>query len=254
MNKPKGFVSEVFASYQGEGGWLGRRQIFLRLAGCSRDCAYCDTPRARAVRPASWTCHWPDPDLKTVAQTNPVDAKTLLLLLLQLHGKYGPFYSLAVTGGEPLEQADFVRLLLPAVRKRLPKLKIMLETNGLLAPGLKKVGRLVDFVSADIKLRSSGCGTSDWQGHEEFYAACRGLKGCVKVVVRPQTNLGEMLQAAQIARALVPSWDFILQPDTGVDWKAAWQLEKLDRLAQLALANHPGTRIIPQVHPWLGLK
>src|SRR6476620_8725923 len=40
----KGYLSEIFVSFQGEGLYTGRRQLFLRLSGCHMRCRYCDTP------------------------------------------------------------------------------------------------------------------------------------------------------------------------------------------------------------------
>ena len=39
-----GYLSEVFVSFQGEGAHIGRRHLFVRLAGCNLRCSYCDTP------------------------------------------------------------------------------------------------------------------------------------------------------------------------------------------------------------------
>ncbi|MCD8490558.1 MAG: hypothetical protein LRY51_00895 [Geovibrio sp.] len=39
----KGSINEVFHSVQGEGLYAGARQLFVRLAGCSVGCDYCDT-------------------------------------------------------------------------------------------------------------------------------------------------------------------------------------------------------------------
>lgn len=36
-------VKEIFYSLQGEGARAGQASIFIRLAGCNRACAYCDT-------------------------------------------------------------------------------------------------------------------------------------------------------------------------------------------------------------------
>ena len=44
-------VSEVFSAIQGEGAHVGRRQVFLRLAGCNIRCTYCDQPEALELRP-----------------------------------------------------------------------------------------------------------------------------------------------------------------------------------------------------------
>ena len=40
-------IIEVFSSIQGEGLLIGRRQIFVRFAGCNLNCNYCDTPESR---------------------------------------------------------------------------------------------------------------------------------------------------------------------------------------------------------------
>ncbi|MEM4195978.1 MAG: 7-carboxy-7-deazaguanine synthase QueE, partial [Methanothermobacter sp.] len=40
-------IMEVFSSIQGEGLLLGKRQIFIRFAGCNLNCSYCDTPESR---------------------------------------------------------------------------------------------------------------------------------------------------------------------------------------------------------------
>ena len=48
----RGSVAEVFRSWQGEGLLLGRRMVFVRLAGCRVGCRYCDTAWAFDV-PAS---------------------------------------------------------------------------------------------------------------------------------------------------------------------------------------------------------
>ncbi|MEM9800788.1 MAG: 7-carboxy-7-deazaguanine synthase QueE, partial [Planctomycetota bacterium] len=44
-------VMEVFASFQGEGLYVGQPQVFLRLAGCPMRCRWCDTPGSWDVRP-----------------------------------------------------------------------------------------------------------------------------------------------------------------------------------------------------------
>ncbi|MBI2447469.1 MAG: 7-carboxy-7-deazaguanine synthase QueE, partial [Candidatus Omnitrophica bacterium] len=40
-------ISEIFSSIQGEGLYLGKRQIFVRFYGCNMRCAYCDTMPSR---------------------------------------------------------------------------------------------------------------------------------------------------------------------------------------------------------------
>ena len=49
---PPAWLHELFVGVQGEGPRVGERQVFVRLAGCPRACAYCD---ARAARRSSST-------------------------------------------------------------------------------------------------------------------------------------------------------------------------------------------------------
>ena len=36
-------VKEIFTSIQGEGPFVGYKQLFIRLCGCNLNCKYCDT-------------------------------------------------------------------------------------------------------------------------------------------------------------------------------------------------------------------
>ena len=36
-------IKEVFASIQGEGPFVGYKQLFVRFCGCNLSCNYCDT-------------------------------------------------------------------------------------------------------------------------------------------------------------------------------------------------------------------
>jgi organic radical activating enzyme len=36
-------INEIFYSIQGEGYWMGRPAVFVRMAGCNLRCQYCDT-------------------------------------------------------------------------------------------------------------------------------------------------------------------------------------------------------------------
>ena len=37
------FIKEIFTSVQGEGFFIGEKQIFIRFCGCNLKCDYCDT-------------------------------------------------------------------------------------------------------------------------------------------------------------------------------------------------------------------
>ena len=95
-------INEIFYSIQGEGKYTGAAMVFIRLAGCSAGCAWCDTKYAQKIN-----------FLLTPAQ------------ILARIKKY-PARRVALTGGEPCEQD-----ILPLI-KLLGKNKyeIHLETNG----------------------------------------------------------------------------------------------------------------------------
>ncbi|MDZ4172032.1 MAG: 7-carboxy-7-deazaguanine synthase QueE [Methanobacteriaceae archaeon] len=86
-------IMEVFSSIQGEGLLIGRRQIFVRFAGCNLNCNYCDTPESR----------------KSIAGQQ----KTLEELQKDIMDIITPdFHSISFTGGEPLLQANFIKTFL----------------------------------------------------------------------------------------------------------------------------------------------
>jgi len=99
-------VNEVFWSAQGEGMHSGTSSIFVRLAGCSLRCPYCDTRRA-------WSRGRSMETAEVVAAVAGLKADA-------------PRARLVITGGEPLEQ-DLGGLLAGFHRRQF----VALETNGL---------------------------------------------------------------------------------------------------------------------------
>ncbi len=95
-------VSEIFYSVQGEGRHSGMPAVFLRLAGCSMGCDFCDTKYAFA----------------------PGTQMNSLQILVEL-AKY-PCKTVVVTGGEPAEQD------LPGLINALKSAGhiVHIETNG----------------------------------------------------------------------------------------------------------------------------
>lgn len=102
-------INEIFWSFQGEGLRVGVPSIFLRLAGCSIQCPYCDTKD-------SWKS---DPGASMSIEE--------ILLEMEKYKKKYPQSQVVITGGEPLEQ-DLSEITL-ALKKKNYFLSI--ETNGL---------------------------------------------------------------------------------------------------------------------------
>ncbi|MBR5998220.1 MAG: 7-carboxy-7-deazaguanine synthase QueE, partial [Deltaproteobacteria bacterium] len=192
---------EIFSSVQGEGAWVGRRQIFVRCAGCNLACAYCDT--RHAAPPGILT-----EDGRRLA--NPVAPEALLALVdAFLQRLPGAHHSLSLTGGEPLLHAETLREILPFLRKKLP---IYLETNGTLPEALSKVLPHLDHVALDIKLSAVTGEPTRWDAHAEFLRLADPVGGCVKVRVAPELAEEELARAAALAAEKAPHLPLILQP------------------------------------------
>ncbi|MFG0318817.1 MAG: radical SAM protein, partial [Planctomycetota bacterium JB042] len=144
-----GALAEVFPTWQGEGIHVGRRHLFVRLAGCDVGCRFCDTPSALR-RPARFVVRSAGGE---ATHDNPIDAARAASLVLDVARSDGPFHRLAVTGGEPLEQPAFLAdLLRRLVDGGAPP--VLLETAGTEPDALAEVIGSVATVSMDVKLPS----------------------------------------------------------------------------------------------------
>ncbi|MCL5058290.1 MAG: 7-carboxy-7-deazaguanine synthase QueE [Actinobacteria bacterium] len=156
----KAAVREIFSSVQGEGPYVGTRQIFIRFDGCNLSCRYCDTARSGAARHCRVEAVPGKRDFVEVA--NPLSGPELVKLL-QKYFNAGGHHFTSLTGGEPLVHAEYLEGLLPAIKQM--GLKVYLETNGTLYAELSRVIGLIDIVAMDIKLPgTSGCGPL-WEKH-----------------------------------------------------------------------------------------
>ncbi len=238
---------EVFSSLQGEGLLIGRRQLFIRMAGCNLDCAYCDTPFAPQAH-----CRVEDaPGSNNFrALANPVSLETCSTLVADwLQRLPGVHHSISLTGGEPLVQVEVLQEWLPVLRHLLP---IHLETNGTLPDAVGAVVKDLDWVSTDLKLASVSGEPTPWEVHGDFLRRVKDLPGCVKAVVGEETDLDEVRQAARLVQSCAPDLPLILQPVTrnGEVGLGSRQLLELQTHAALI---HPATQVIPQTHRFIGV-
>lgn len=230
MNKAK--VSEIFLSYQGEGTYIGSRQLFVRFFGCNLDCVYCDT---RLSSYKSFT------------------KEALLSKILDFEDDYN---ELVFTGGEPLLYSDFLRDFIPAY-KHMRKQKIYLETNGVLSDELSAVSDLIDVVAMDFKLPSSSPGQEEfWEQHQKFIQKLKGVEIIVKAVITDTTNIDDILKFAQILDGVREGFSVILQPVTGINGKvSAPDKEMLDIFkAYLMKETNKNINILGQFHKVLQIR
>jgi organic radical activating enzyme len=245
-------LDEIFFSLQGEGGEIGRPHLFLRLAGCPLRCSYCDTPRSWTRR-AEWELHL---EAETRRAANPLDAAALERALAAAcadRGAAAAEVTLAVTGGEPLEQAEFLRGWLP----RWPG-RVLLETAGLWPERLRGLLPLVDAVSLDWKLASTLRAGAERVDPGGCIAALRDVakpRWWVKLVVHEGCADAEPGAALERIAALAPGAEVFLQPVAPAPRgprppSAARLLGWALRGEGLGLA----VRAVPQVHPLLGAR
>lgn len=243
----QGHVSEMFRSIQGEGPYVGVMQLFLRLAGCRLRCVYCDSPCARETE-EEFVIHGGTGDLMV---PNPVEAGELALFAGSLAQSSHGIHSLSVTGGEPLEQGDFLAAFLRLFAEE--GLPVYLETNGLEEEAAVRIAPLVDIVSMDIKLPSL-CGGGDFLHVYERVLPLFGKRELFcKVVVAEGFDLEELVAAAGMVARFDRGLPFIIQPATQVKGcrsvSGAALLECFDAVSSI-LDN---VRVIPQCHNILGV-
>ena len=236
-------VVEVFSSIQGEGQFVGYRQVFVRLAGCNLECDYCDTPESRVVVGQGQIEHTAGKrDFHTI--TNPLSILSLAKYINNL--LVLPHHSVSLTGGEPLCQATIIALLAPLING-----PIYLETNGTLPAELSMVLPYIDMISMDIKLPSV-TGQDLWQLHEKFLRLANTRAVFVKVVVTKKTSTEEFQQAIDLIATVNLAIPLIIQPVTPIrdcegvtpDQVLLWQEQALTKLRDV--------RVIPQTHKLMG--
>ncbi|MDD3268900.1 MAG: 7-carboxy-7-deazaguanine synthase QueE [Syntrophomonadaceae bacterium] len=242
----KAEFTEIMESIQGEGLLLGVKQVFLRFAGCNLCCSYCDT---QASKEYSELCrlHKKTGSRELVEEiSNPLSKQQLIDLVQQFNSSW-----VSLTGGEPLLWADFIAILMAELKPR--GYKFLLETNGTMEPELVKCLPLIDMISMDFKLPSA-TGCDCWDLHERFLLRAREKPCYVKIVITADTTCSELSTAVDIIKSVDKGISLILQPVTpGHDCGQAPGMEYLLALQKLALGELDDVRLIPQIHPFMGL-
>ncbi|UCF70411.1 MAG: 7-carboxy-7-deazaguanine synthase QueE [candidate division WOR-3 bacterium] len=225
----KGFVGEIFTSVQGEGLAVGQRTQFIRLLGCNLRCAYCDTPAAQKME---GLLHY-----KGKAFANPVEADFVADTIQERR--------VAITGGEPLVQVDFVQELC----KRLsdPQKTLFLETNGSLPDALLRVRDYLDMICLDFKIPSATQQKQMWHEHARSLHVASTKAVFVKVVIDANYRTAEVRKTCSIIARIDRKIPLVIQPVFG---RKIDNLLELQRMAQRILDD---VRVIPQIHKYLNL-
>lgn len=243
-------VVELFSSIQGEGLYVGCRQIFVRFFSCNLECVYCDTPRSlKDVRSCLVERTPGKGDFYKLP--NPVDVNTLNDIVSSFETVPGINHSISLTGGEPLLQGKFLEKWLPQLNRDF---KIYLETNGTLYEELKNIIDYIDVISMDIKLPAAASIEPQWERHHKFLGIARQKELFIKLVVTADTSDDEFMQAVDFLAVEDEKVPLIIQPVSpygGVKEKVgAGRILDLHAMASRCLNN---VRVIPQTHKMMGL-
>ena len=240
---PSGNLWEIFSSIQGEGLFIGHRQIFVRFSGCNLRCQYCDTPQSREARS---TCRVQNHPHQEEYQTipNPLSVGETISHIESLDPSL--HHSVSFTGGEPLLQVEFLREL--ADRLHQQEINIYLETNGTLPNQLRDCVDVIDMIAMDWKCPSYTNQRDVSEEHIRFLQAGAGKQLFVKLVVSRDTPLREIEHASQSILNENAEIPLIIQPVSQIDGvkPPAWQ--RLLEFHMAAQTYLPDVRVIPQMH------
>lgn len=224
-NKVK--IKEIFASIQGEGSYMGTKQLFIRFCDCNLRCRYCDTEfsgEAELYSPEE---------------------------LAEVVKKFGlkTIHSISLTGGEPLLSVDFLEKFLPILKNNY--LKVYLETNATLPKELERIINYVDYVSADIKLYSATGMMNMFETHDKFFAISKKVEHFAKVVFDSNITEEEIENCISLAKKYdIP---LILQPKMDGDNMSVTSVFAVETMEKF-LKKYPNVRLIPQVHKFLAVR
>ena len=213
-------VKEIFASIQGEGPFIGYKQLFIRLCRCNLNCAYCDTDFGTN-------------DSKEYSADEIAD----------ICNQNDDCHSISITGGEPLLHTNFIIEL-----SKKCNLPIYLETNGTLPEKLAEVIDSIRYIAADIKLPSCTNLPPMWEQHEEFLRIASQKELFAKVVFDENINDFEIHKITHLCKKYCI--ELVLQPMMRGK-NPAVNSDFMQNILDKCLKIHPNTRLIPQVHKFI---
>ena len=229
-------ISVIFSSLQGEGPYLGVKQIFVRFGRCNMHCVYCD-----------------ELEKMQEGKFEVVSLAQVLHRVEELDKEKGFHHSVSLTGGEPLFYTPFLENLLPRLKHK--GFATYLETNGTLPRELERVIKWCDIIAMDMKPASSTGDRNFEKEHEEFLKIAVRREVFVKVVVTPATKLAEIERCVALVESVDAGIPFIFQPQTdpfGINAESLKLIEK--SFMPVAEDYLNDVRVIPQMHKIWGVR
>ena len=240
-NKTRVRVSEIFTSIEGEGVFVGKKTLFIRLSGCHLKCRWCDTRYALPL----------DSGIDYQVE----EIKDLVVKERQ------PFtYKVNFTGGEPLLQIEAVTQLADFI-KRHTNLKTYIESSCFDSELFSKILPYMDICKVEFKTEDSKV-VKDEDYDNLLINEIRCLELAVqnskttyiKIVVTNSTKLDSFKNlVCNISKKIKPSdiMGFIIQPSDIIDQPT---VNKLLDIYDIVQPMFPEVRIIPQLHKEIGAR
>jgi len=247
------FLVEIFNSWQGEGGSVegsvfGRRQIFVRFAGCDLKCWWCDSANyIIASKVPRWRYEVEPFTGKFEHKPNPAKFEDVVSAILHLDT--GDIHSISYTGGEPTLQTRNLSTLM----KKMHELgfKNFLETNGSRPERINEIAHLVDYASVDIK-DATARATEDWKNlvlkEVESIRILKqsGVKTYAKLVVTQNTKEENVKWYAKLLKGLAP---IVIQPREPIEISQIQLMRLYNTAAKIMGRENVGLSF--QVHKYL---
>ncbi|WP_297470518.1 7-carboxy-7-deazaguanine synthase QueE [Thermococcus sp.] len=248
-------MAEVFNSWQGEGGSVpgsafGRRQIFVRFAGCDLNCLWCDSREyIDASRVSRWRYEVEPFTGKFGYKPNPASVDEVVEAILRLDT--GDIHSISYTGGEPTLQVKPLKTLMEKMKNL--GFGNFLETHGGLPELIKEVAPLTDYASVDIKDETAKA-TEDWRNlvlrEVESIRILKkaGAKVYAKLVVTSGTKVENVRWYAGLLNGLAP---LVIQPKEPIEISQERLMEFYREAARIMGKKNVGLSF--QVHKYLNV-
>ena len=222
----KAKIAEVFESVQGEGLYLGEKQIFVRFFDCNLKCSFCDTKPDRFME---------------------YEPQELFQEIKLYRDRY---HSISFTGGEPLLCKDFLKEILQLTAKHGHR--HYLETNGTLANELEELIEHIDIVAMDLKFPSSSGMGDLWARHKDFLRIARRKEVFLKAIICQGTKEDDLKQAIELIKGVSPASILILQPNSNEHHDLL--KDKLSSFKKICVQQKVTACVIPQIHKIVGVR
>ncbi len=250
MSSTEAQIHEVFSSIQGEGIYIGERQIFIRFLMCNLSCAYCDS-RDSLVPQKTFRVEETPGKRDFKLYNNPASVDQLSSFIGVFNQQKKLHQSVSFTGGEPLLQVDLLKNLIPKIK--LAGLNVYLETNGTMPERLAEILDLVDIIAMDVKLPSMTGSSDRLAEHKKCIQLAKDRNIFLKMVFGKESKPIEIENAAKMISEVNADIPLVLQPVTPAgEIKHGPSAEQTLSFHSIAKRHLNDVRVIPQVHKMMG--